>query len=377
MGALMIASCIQSSGSSSNGSPAESPTNTNDPIKTGSATTSSASVDHQVGNGGGGVCIASNCITLSEAGLKITSPIEEYYQLSTNTVKAIKNLTDRLPLGDFKEYIVNLTIGTGQTFKVLNVADPLKLEVIRQRYAKVLAQYLPETNMADVQIFAFSGYCNFDRPYSSEYCTYLLPEFFKLNSDQQAKILIHETNVRNEIKAEKFISVLELDGLMEDLLADTTLIIDNHFRIDRWVELLQSFGRPTLDGRSRTASLTLWLAWLQKNKGIIFDLSKITKSPDKFSIRLDIPLLTSNFEIPPAFARVLNNIFIISELYEGTSNITKKELEQICNHHLMNKNDISFLYAFRNQTNDYELLKISCSIKNGQLMATHKLFQIN
>lgn len=384
---LQLAACNQSSSTSekpatsANLPNVENPTNNTANTSTTQTSTTQTNPtqshdDHQVGNGGAGLCVATNCLTLSEAGLRIASPTEEYYQLSPTTVRALQNVADRLPIGEFKKNIINLTIGTGKTFKVLDVDDPAKLEIIRERYAKALAQYSPSIRMEDVNIFAFAGYCNFTEYYSSNYCTYLLPDFFKLSGYQQAKILIHEANVRNDIKPDKFVSALELDGMIEDLLENPNFIDDSHFRIDRWVELLQAYGERDLNGQSNKTSFNLWLYWLQKNKSVVFELNKIThekKEQIEYSFKLDLAMINSNFEIPPAFARILNTQnYIATEMFDKSS-ITKSELEQICYQHLTDKNSLDFLYSYRNQNLNYELLKISCSLQNGSLTASQNL----
>jgi hypothetical protein len=273
----------------------------------GGGSPSSSVGDHQVGNGGGGICIAGGCVTITEAGLRIRGPQEQFTSLDPQTIQALVALAEKVPFGDYRQLIIAKAIGTGSTFKRLEIVDPEKLEVIRQRYLSVLRRHNPALEDADFQLFAFAGRAG---QYSSEYFTYLLPSFFQLSPQQQAKILIHEMNVRPPTDEQMFLNVLELDGFIEDLAGDLELFMKPDFRMDRWTYLLSSVverhSGSSMDYKK--SSVFAWIHWYFANKNYVFDNAKFCSGNSTSFCTPDMSVISRYYNISAPAARVFSDI---------------------------------------------------------------------
>jgi hypothetical protein len=326
-----------------------------------------AQVDHQVGNGGGGICLAGVCSTLAEAGLRIPGPTDDFYLLSPTLVKAVTQLVNSLPLaGNQESYILNI-VGQGATYKLVDVIEPEKLEQIRTKYADVLSHYQSSIDSKDVKIFAFAS------DNSSGAITYLLPEFFKLSLQQQVKVLIHEKNVRDFQAPQIFAAVLEFDGLIQDLLNNPKILLDPQFRLDRWIQLSEGFKGSSYEPNPRYAgrNMAAWFFWYKVNKGIVFETAKLCSTEQDilfYKCNVNIPLLTSNYEVSAAFVRALNMSSFTHYKDVGTippkppkpTQVGPDGAQQACESALGNQNTVSILYPYKGQGPDYLMAIIEC-----------------
>ncbi|MES2770340.1 MAG: hypothetical protein V4596_14450 [Bdellovibrionota bacterium] len=193
------------------------------------------------GGGGGGVfCLTKDkCVTLAEAGLRIkqdvapksvAAPPANFEFVITqdvlNEVDAILKTINKNSKYRFKVGLANLDLDTGldsemnKRYKVVEAYDGVKYKRIISDYNKILKEEGYD------QSFSIGAVSDRDT-------TYLLPDYFKLNSRSKALLLIHENLVRAvlsstleyamepvqlRIYATRF--ALKLDGYLLDLLND-------------------------------------------------------------------------------------------------------------------------------------------------------------
>lgn len=138
------------------------------------------------GGGGAGFKVAGEYITWDESGLKLKKG-KEYsdWDIDADTYIGLDNYVSTLPFG---EYYKQLAIGDKNYFKVVD-----KKEISGTLHRKIKSEYK--------SCFEDTGH-NFNKDLviyavSTNEQTYLLPEFFKLNPERRAKVLIHEGNVRH------------------------------------------------------------------------------------------------------------------------------------------------------------------------------------
>lgn len=158
------------------------------------------------GGGGGGICIGNKCITLAEAGIRITenAPVSSQWHMSLAVLNHIKQISKTLPFGG--EDILKKAIGKTDTFSIPETVNPKLLRQITKEYQEVLREAKNEAIAKDLKIFAISN--------STE--TFLLPSFFDLNDYQKALVLVHEGIVR-DVKQDYRLA-LQFDGEYLDYL---------------------------------------------------------------------------------------------------------------------------------------------------------------
>ncbi len=144
---------------------------------------------HVVGNGGGVICIAGECKTLSEAGLQLVPEYDgvwlpEGYHYS----EVQKTITNKVTLPkDVAQYLNTVVFGNADMFRRVDVIDPAKLDAIKKRYVELSNEAGFPLDPATFEVVAFSS----DDTVTPA-MTYLLPGFFKLDIYHQASILFHE-----------------------------------------------------------------------------------------------------------------------------------------------------------------------------------------
>jgi hypothetical protein len=325
---------------------------------------------HQVGNGGGGVCLAGQCITISEAGLRIPGPKEEFYLLKPAVVKAVRELVNNLPLGVYRGEILKTAVGTGKNFKLLEIDDPAKMEKIRGEYAEVLRKYKSSIDPRDVTIFAFADG-------ESREVTYLLPAFFKLDPVQQAKILIHEYNVRGISSQTDFESVLELDGYIEDLLRDASLVGKEQFPLERWLLLLSKFHYAAWN--ANRMAYQLWMFRAYQLRKTLFEPAKFCQI-SKSSCWPDVAKINENYEIEPGFMRFISNLgefgFYYDSYFGAPSRIDPRAVPVKCAEMLRpNVDYANFFFPYQPGPVDYAVAAVKCLRKDGRIET--EVFDIN
>lgn len=160
--------------------------------------------DH--GNGGGVICINNKCQTLADSGLSISAEYPDFWIPSEQVLKNISKFIGLMPLPDFllkkihKNALLKMT-----HFKVVTVVDPVKLDAIKQLYIETLKATSPNFDTTNFKIVAISS----DNS-APDQNTFLLPDFFNLDDEQQAKLLIHEGFYRGRPSSDlKYILQLE------------------------------------------------------------------------------------------------------------------------------------------------------------------------
>ncbi len=368
-GCLDLSSINGAKKSSKSGKPQETSEPNSGTNSPGSVAGSAPKTDHQVGNGGGGVCLGGDCKTLAEAGVKIDGPEEIYYNLSTELSTKVKETLNRLPLASYRETLLKKIMGVGKTYRVVEVVDTEKLESIRLKYASVLQEITSTVKVEDVEIFAFAGP---EEGYSfigEDSQTYLLPKFFQLSLEQQAKILIHEANVKiysNDLSETDILRLaLEFDGLAQDLLNDPTLILNKKFRIDRWEELCAGMAHELKI--FRPSSRVNWIAWLFVNKGLLFEGGK-AGTFSTYSLGFEASKIAANYTVPPAFLRLFKydeNFSLDYKTITNWKNILSEETAiNICQEKLQGAERTMVAYPVTDDLANIRMIAISCQMIN-------------
>lgn len=144
--------------------------------------------EHGMGNGGGVICINGACKTLIDSGLAVSATYPDFWVPNEDLVKAVNSLVKKHPLSSeirdlvFRKIFLNLT-----HFKVVEIVDPNKVNTIKDEYINLIKKMNPYLDMSNFQVVAISSDNTVLDP-----STILLPAFFNLSVDQQAKVLIHE-----------------------------------------------------------------------------------------------------------------------------------------------------------------------------------------
>lgn len=188
------------------------------------------------GGGGGVYKIApGKYLTLPEAGILIADKkdagkrFEKYFTISEETKTELQSIIVKLrtviPALDLRyEYIVP----SRDTFVVKDV-DQAQYIKIKGEYNKVFNSY--GYKLSDEK-FVLPAYSTITKNAEGEtkFKTYILPDFVLLSAQQQAKILIHEYNMRKELKVtreEKLRQVLAVDVIINDMLNGKDVLVSN------------------------------------------------------------------------------------------------------------------------------------------------------
>lgn len=160
--------------------------------------------DH--GNGGGVICINNKCQTLADSGLSISAEYPDFWIPSEQVLKNISKFIGLMPLPDYLLKKIHKNVLLKMThFKVVTVVDPVKLDAIKQLYIDTLKATSPNFDTTHFKIVAISS----DNS-APDQNTFLLPDFFDLDDEQQAKLLIHEGFYRGRQSSDlKYILQLE------------------------------------------------------------------------------------------------------------------------------------------------------------------------
>jgi hypothetical protein len=315
------------------------------------------------GGGGGGICLNGQCMTLAEAGVRVSSPMEPYYQITPPTASAVKDLLSKIP--DLSNsYMEKSILGQGSTYIRLEVVDQKRLELLRKQYANLLKQIQSTIDPNKVVIFAYSNGPN----------TYLFPKFFELSLERQAKILIHELHIRQNGSLKE---AVEFDGMEEDLLNDPNLPINPSFRIDRWYALNLEYSK--VHGlKAGWRYPALWMARYYHVNNIIFDYAKFffvqCSQPGNPSLincglppNVDMNTVAENYRVDPAFMNELSNVVIWNWEFNWdtpiTDSLNSDELKKICQTQLASRDWSNVLYPYREGVN-FTLAVVECK-KNG------------
>lgn len=344
---------------------------------TKSVTTANARGGDVVGNGGGGICFADHCSTLAEAGLRVSVPDEPNFVLAPPMVQALNDLATRIPLAENRKDFIKQTIGNGSNFIKLDVADPAKIEAIRRQYADVLRENNSQIDPKDVRVFAFARVVPLVEgvvEYRDE--TYLLPDFFLLSPDQQAKVLVHERNVRGFAHHEHFKDALELDGYIEDFSANPKKLFDKGFRIERWVELLAKFYDIT-DHHSQI--LANWMVWFQQNGVEVFDAEKFCNF-EIHSCAPNISQITGNYQVTPRFVRYLTNhndpMYYHQLSLDGGRKDYESAIKMFCMKNLhLPSTEAWLFFPFNFYGPDYHLTLVNCKYSEDTYTQDAYLFE--
>lgn len=263
-----------------------------------------------IGNGGGGLCFGKECSTLTEMGLKPKYPNETFTSIDPVTAKELERIINKLPFGSAAGNVLKRALGNGETYISLEIADEQKLLAIKQKYAKYLNSINSIVDVKNLTIFAFSRVdvinIAFSQLYDPKDQTYLLPDFFKLSPTQQAKILIHEANVRGQYHGD-FERALQLDSLIEEALQFSDLAhFHGEFRYDLWSDLVTHFFR-FLYIHPWQIDLAGWLKWHNTKTGLVLRFNEICSSIDSYSCDFDKKAAQIHYNLLPAFVRFLSD----------------------------------------------------------------------
>jgi hypothetical protein len=192
------------------------------------------------GGGGGIICFTSGkCITLAEAGLRVSSnpsALEEKGSafkiptppeppaVSEEILREVRNIIRLLPatpVGMFWFSPYNFYAGK---YVRVNINNEKKFKKAKAEYAKILKSN--GFQQEGFTLAAFTGQEGY-----GEMKTYLLPDFYRLNTHSQALILIHEAVVwkTSDARSKEFSPVkfaLEFDALVLDILKGKSLDIN-------------------------------------------------------------------------------------------------------------------------------------------------------
>lgn len=171
---------------------------------------------HGVGNGGGVVCISGRCMTLQDAGLKISPefsgvwiPDSAHYSLVEKKVNAQIILPEAI-----KSQLGYDTFARVNQFRKVDVVDPIRLDEIKKRYLDIANQSGVTIDPATFEVVAISS-DNTIQPA----LTYLLPKFFELAVEEQSSVLFHEGLYRGRATSDlKYI--LQFESAMHELGLD-------------------------------------------------------------------------------------------------------------------------------------------------------------
>lgn len=160
------------------------------------------------GGGGGGFCINDRCYTAAEAGFRVNSGEKIGYILTNELLDEVQSLLEMLPLStSIRDQLLEEIGGDSQTYRKVVSVEKGKYRSLVYSYKKIFQASDYRFKSQTFELFAFSTGSN----------TYLLPKFFSLDLQQQAKILIHELIVRLSPNESGVLNALKLDGYIQDL----------------------------------------------------------------------------------------------------------------------------------------------------------------
>jgi hypothetical protein len=160
------------------------------------------------GGGGGGLCDVNGCKTLAQAGLRINDEYE-YYDIESAVLNDLETVLKQMPYG-IKLYAKSLfleIIGEEKTFRLATPENLPAYKQFRNDYLNLIKVVAPETDISKFDLLAAS-----DRE-----TTYILPNYFGLDTRGKSLLLIHEYLVR---KGRDLRDILRFDGVFKDYLTE-------------------------------------------------------------------------------------------------------------------------------------------------------------
>jgi|GEM_PF-2834281 len=174
----------------------------------------------RAGNGGGGLVVNGNYITIPEAHISI----EGHLMMEVPGLSDLDQVLWALQISPdiFRTFMPMINPSSQRSYYSVNHLEPNELLAIKKVYSKIL--HVP---LEKVVIYAVSD--------AKQKKTFLLPEFFKLESTQEASVLFHE-----------WLWALNPKMTYEDVVYGEQLYYD--FAInpwDRWIDLAEYLGQVT------------------------------------------------------------------------------------------------------------------------------------
>lgn len=172
------------------------------------------------GGGGGGVCTATRCMTLAQAGLRIDLEKTNEFRISDEVIAEIMTILKKLPVSfeytsDHQDFFRKTYTST---FVVVGEKETRAFRKFKQEYFSILAS--TEMDSRSFQLLAVS----------KDHKTYILPGFELLDTRGKALLLIHEALIRDY--GASVAQALAFDGkLMDYLNADEAGNSEEH---DTW-----------------------------------------------------------------------------------------------------------------------------------------------
>lgn len=162
--------------------------------------------NHGMGNGGGIICIDSQCKTLVDSGLVLSSAYPNFWVPKAELIKLVNSKIEKMPFSEkIKGETRKIIFLKLSHFKAVEIIDQAKLNNILELYKSVLIKNDPNFDFSNFRLAALSSDDTSEKPE-----TFLLPDFFKLDLDSQAQVLIHEGFYRGR-KSSFLKFVLQLD----------------------------------------------------------------------------------------------------------------------------------------------------------------------
>lgn len=225
------------------------------------------------GGGGGGPCNAEGCKTLSQAGLRIVTNVEQSFMVSAVVAREVRAVVSQMPLPPKQaNELVQETIGLRDTFEVVAAQDAKKFAQYKKWYLDLLRVHGKGIDTQNFQLFAVSEgdktYLIQDAPGSTFYD--------RLDTRGKALLLIHESFMRRnpgvelleeKSPAERFrdkeVFVLGIDGLIQDILTGRDVVnaqvrlLSQLSQEDRLSEEARDTGLAMLALRARGGEISL------------------------------------------------------------------------------------------------------------------------
>jgi hypothetical protein len=158
------------------------------------------------------VCISdNNCVSLKDAGLQIKDP-DDFYILPGEIISAINSsITTALGKNSTSKSLIKQTFGSPKTFVVVDTIDAKKVKKLTDEYKAIVHKLYPKYDLSKVDFPAYSD---------DEHTFLLRDKFFAPNMtpQEQAKILVHEGNVRSP-ESNRLAIALEFDDAFADILS--------------------------------------------------------------------------------------------------------------------------------------------------------------
>lgn len=173
---------------------------------------------HATGNGGGVICINGKCETLIDAGLRVLPEFDGVWIPTNDHYTLVKTrITDGLIVPKAIQADVYYRVfGRADHFRRVEVIDPVKVDLIKQRYLDVANKAGFKIDPSTFEVVAFSSDDTIQPA-----LTYLLPKFFELSVEDQSKILIHEGLYRGQ-PSDSLRFVLQLENAIHAVIQSRT-----------------------------------------------------------------------------------------------------------------------------------------------------------